>query len=323
MHLMSATAVPAQLPRNDSQWLVQISDPAPAAAGLAMRRERLCAHGFSLKSRRVLGLANLVAIAVFVALIAVELLWGRARGRRDYALGDSATNVLIGAGSLAVGTVTVLQGFALHRALDARAPLSFDASNPLAWVAITLLVDLAFYWSHRAMHRMNLLWTVHAVHHQSEHLNLLVALRIGWFSVFASWLFYLPLALLGVTLEMTLVARAISSAYQFWLHTQLIGTLGPLEYIFVTPSHHRVHHATNATYLDKNYGGMFIVWDRMFGTFAREREAPVYGTVRPLNRSIGTGIRPIWANLVEWVRLNRATIAARGWERHQLWFRPP
>lgn len=231
----------------------------------------------------MLGLANLLAIAAFVVLIAVELLWGRALGRRHYTLGDSVSSAVIGAGSLAFGTITVLQGFAVHRYLDAHAPFTLDSRDPLAWVAITLLVDLAFYWSHRAMHRINLLWTVHAVHHQSEQLNLLVALRIGWFSMFASWLFYLPLAFVGVTLEMALLARAISSAYQFWLHTQLVGRLGPLEYIFVTPSHHRVHHATNPAYLDKNYGGIFILWDRLFGTFEPEGERVVYGLTKDID----------------------------------------
>jgi sterol desaturase/sphingolipid hydroxylase (fatty acid hydroxylase superfamily) len=267
----------------------------------------------------VFGIANLIAIAVFTVLIAVELWTGRMRGRLGYALGDSIASVMIGLGSIAFGAVTVLQGFAVHRALDAHALVTFDRASAWTWVVVTIAVDLAFYASHRAMHRMNLLWTVHAVHHQSEQLNLLVALRIGWFSVYASWIFYLPLALLGVSLEMTLVARGASSLYQFWLHTQHVGKLGWLEYVLVTPSHHRVHHATNAGYLDKNYGGIFIVWDRLFGTFAEEREAPVYGTARPLRSH-----NPIWANLVEWVRLVRTTVHAKRWrDKLQLWWRPP
>lgn len=265
------------------------------------------------------GVANLVAIAAFALLIAIELWWGQRRGPLGYTLPDAATNLAIGAGSVVVGTITVLQGFGVHRALDEHALITLDSHSVVAWVAITVLVDLAFYASHRAMHRINLLWTVHAVHHQSEQMNLLVALRIGWFSVCASWLFYLPLALVGVTLEMTLVARGASSLYQFWLHTRHVGRLGPLEWIFVTPSHHRVHHGTNAPYLDRNYGGIFIVWDRLFGTFAEEREAPVYGTTRPLRSG-----NPLWANAVEWVRLVRATLAApRAWDKLQLWFRPP
>jgi sterol desaturase/sphingolipid hydroxylase (fatty acid hydroxylase superfamily) len=267
----------------------------------------------------VFGVANLVAIAVFTLLIAVELAWGRARGRLGYTLPGAATNLAIGLGSVLVGTLTVLQGFAVHRYLDRHAPFTLDVHSVPAWIAITVLVDLAFYASHRAMHRVNLLWTVHAVHHQSEEMNLLVALRIGWFSVCASWLFYLPLAFLGVTLEMTLVARGASSLYQFWLHTQHIGRLGPLEWIFVTPSHHRVHHATNGGYIDKNYGGIFIVWDRLFGTFAEEHEAPIYGTTRPLRSG-----NPFWANAVEWVRLVQVSLSApRAWDKVQLWFRPP
>jgi hypothetical protein len=118
---------------------------------------------------------------------------------------------------------------------------------------------------------------------------------------------------------MTLVARAGSSLYQFWQHTRLIGQLGQLEWILVTPSHHRVHHATNAGYVDKNFGGIFIVWDRLFGTFAEERESPRYGTTRRL-----ASYNPIWANAVEWVRLANASVtASRGWDRLQVWFRPP
>lgn len=267
----------------------------------------------------MLGLANLIAIAAFALLIAVELWLGRRRGALGYTVGDSVANAVIGAGSIAFGTVTVLQGFAVHRALDAHAFVVLDPGRIWTWVLVTLLVDLAFYASHRAMHRINLLWTVHAVHHQSEQLNLLVALRIGWFSVYASWIFYLPLAFAGVTLEMTLVSRAASSLYQFWLHTQHVGKLGVLEYVFVTPSQHRVHHATNAHYLDKNYGGIFSVWDRLFGTFAEEREAPVYGTTRPLGSH-----NPLWANIVEWVRLVKTALRAPRWvDKVQLWLRPP
>src|SRR5665647_3585262 len=116
-----------------------------------------------------------------------------------------------------------------------------------------------------------------------------------------------------------LIARAISSIYQFGLHTKLLGKLGPLEAVLVTPSHHRVHHAINPRYLDRNYGGMLIVWDRLFGTFAEELEEPVYGTTRPL-----ASFNPIWANLVEWVRLGRMSWATtRTRDKVQLWFRPP
>jgi alkylglycerol monooxygenase len=266
-----------------------------------------------------LGIANLVAIAAFVVLTAGELAYARARGLVTHSVADSIANVLIGIGSVAFGLITVLQGFAVHHYLDQRAVLTLDDHSVAAWIAITIVVDLAFYASHRAMHRMNLFWTVHAVHHQSEQMNLLVALRIGWGSVYVSWLFYLPLALIGVTLEMTLIARGISSLYQFWLHTRLVGSLGRLDWVLVTPSHHRVHHGTNAQYLDKNYGGIFIVWDRLFGTFAAEDEPPVYGTTRPLRSH-----NPLWANVVEWVRLVRASVRApRLWDKVQLWFRGP
>ncbi|HEU0029641.1 MAG TPA: sterol desaturase family protein [Kofleriaceae bacterium] len=265
------------------------------------------------------GLANLLAIAGFIALIAIELAWGRARGRITYAFGDAVMNAVLGLGSVVFGLATVLQGFVVHRWLDAHAPFTLDTSRVDAWIVITIVVDLAFYVGHRAMHRVNLFWAIHATHHQSEHMNLLVALRIGWFSVYFSWIFYLPLALLGVTLETTLLARGLSSLYQFWLHTELIGKLGPLEYVLVTPSHHRVHHARNAGYVDRNYGGLLIVWDRLFGTFAEEREAPSYGT-SPAFRSHN----PLWANVVEFVRIVRTSLRARRLrDPLQIWLRPP
>lgn len=279
-------------------------------------------------------LAQALAIAAFIVLVGLEWALDRARARRrgrpsSYPLHDSLTNLSIGLGSVLFSGVAILQGVTVHRYLDEHAalvsPVSLARGSVLGsiavWIAVTIAVDLCFYVSHRAMHRVNLFWTVHAPHHQSEHFNLLVALRVGWFSVFASWIFYLPLALVGVTLEMTLIARGVSSLYQFALHTPLVGRLGVLESVLNTPSHHRVHHGVNARYLDKNYGGILIVWDRLFGTFEPERddEAPVYGTSRPL-----ASFNPIWSNVVEWVRLGRLTRASRRWrDKLQLWLRPP
>lgn len=257
-----------------------------------------------------------LAIGGFVIAIAVEL----ALGRRHYAFRDSVTNLALGIGSLVFGTITLLQGFAVHTYVYEHASMfELRTDSPWTWVYALVTTDLAFYVSHRAMHRLNVFWAVHAVHHQSRELNLLVALRIGWFSVFLSWIFYLPLALFGISLGLQLAARAISATYQFWLHTRLVGKLGILEYVFVTPSQHRVHHAINPRYLDRNYGGMLSIWDRMFGTFAEETEAPIYGTTRPF-----TSFDPIRANLVEWVRIVKLAIASPHWRDLALvWFRPP
>jgi alkylglycerol monooxygenase len=257
-----------------------------------------------------------LAIGGFVVAIAVELAWGR----RHYSFHDSVTNISLGLGSLVFGTITLLQGFAIHAYVYQHASLfELRTDSPWTWLYTLVTTDLAFYVSHRAMHRLNVFWAVHAVHHQSQELNLLVALRIGWFSVFLSWIFYLPFALFGISLGLQLAARAISAAYQFWLHTRLVGKLGILEYVFVTPSQHRVHHAINPRYLDRNYGGMLSIWDRMFGTFAEETEVPIYGTTRPF-----ASFDPVRANFVEWLRIARLAIASpRLRDLALVWFRPP
>lgn len=260
-----------------------------------------------------------LAVAGVVVAIAIELAWGARAGRLGYTLSDSIDSVVIGAIAFGLGTIMVLQGVAIHRFLDGYAVVTLPTDAVATWVFVMVATDLGFYVSHRAMHRVNLLWTVHAVHHQSEQYNLLVALRIGWGSVFVSWIFYLPLALVGVTLPMTVAARGLSSLYQFVLHTRWVGRLGGLERVLVTPSHHRVHHGRDAAYLDRNYGGILIVWDRWFGTFAAEGAEPRYGTVRPLARR-----DPLWANLVEWVRLARLTARVPRWrDKLALWFHPP
>jgi sterol desaturase/sphingolipid hydroxylase (fatty acid hydroxylase superfamily) len=145
---------------------------------------------------------------------------------------------------------------------------------------------------------VNFLWAAHIVHHQSEDYNLAVALRQAWFTGLTGLPFYLPLAMLGANAEIFIISNSISLVYQFWIHTELVRTIDPLEWIFNTPSHHRVHHATNPQYLDKNYGAILIIWDRMFGTFEPEREACVYGITKPLGST-----SPVWANFHYWAEM--------------------
>ena len=145
-------------------------------------------------------------------------------------------------------------------------------------------VDCAYYWFHRIAHEYNAPWAGHVVHHSSEDYNLAVALRQGTFQGLFSWVFYLPLALLGFPPAWFAAMTSFDLLYQFWIHTRAIGKLGPLEWVLNTPSHHRVHHARNPKYLDKNYAGTLIIWDRMFGTFQAEEEEPVYGLTKPLEQ---------------------------------------
>lgn len=190
------------------------------------------------------------------------------------------------------------------------------------WAAAFIGVELAYYWMHRLSHEVRWLWASHVVHHTPEHIHLASAFRLGATELFSgNWLFYVPLYWLGLNPLAVAGMQAVNLAYQFWLHTDLIGRLGPVEWLFNTPSHHRVHHASNGEYLDRNYGGILIVWDRLFGTFADERpEAPiVYGLVHPIG-----SLNPFVVAFHEWVVMARDFSRARSWRERltQLFGRP-
>ncbi|MEM7060556.1 MAG: sterol desaturase family protein [Pseudomonadota bacterium] len=159
-------------------------------------------------------------------------------------------------------------------------------SIPITWWSIALvliLADLTYYWEHRIAHEVRLLWTQHAVHHSSRDMNIITGVRFGPLEGVWSAVVHLPLILMGFAPEMVFFGIIVVLAYQTWLHTEMIGKLGPLEWVLNTPSHHRVHHGCDDKYLDKNYGGMLIIWDRLFGTFQVEEETPRYGLKRDFN----------------------------------------
>ena len=190
------------------------------------------------------------------------------------------------------------------------------------WIAAFIGVELAYYWMHRLSHEVRWLWASHVVHHTPEHIHLASAFRLGATEILSgNWLFYMPLYWLGLNPLAVAGMQALNLSYQFWLHTDLIGRLGPLEWLFNTPAHHRVHHAANGEYLDRNYGGVLIVWDRLFGTFAAERcDAPiVYGLVNPLG-----SLNPLVIAFHEWVAIARDCRHARSWSERltQLFGRP-
>ena len=262
-----------------------------------------------------------LAIPFFFALIGVELLALRLRGpRRAYRFADSITNLSCGVGQ------QVLEPFFKAMALVPYAwlwtharVLDVSPRSPLAWVLVVLGIDLGYYVFHRASHRIGFLWAVHAVHHQSEEYNLSVALRQPWLESIVSPFFYLPLAVLGFPPVMYLLGVTVNTLYQFWIHTRTIGRLGPLEWVMNTPSHHRVHHGIDPEYVDRNYAGIFIVWDRLFGTFQREQREPVYGTVKAV-ASWG----PLAVNLRGWRDLARMARETQPWrDKLRVWFAPP
>jgi len=261
-----------------------------------------------------------LAIPAFFLLIGIELVLARVLERDSYRLNDSV-------GDLACGVLQQLGGVFLKTALFAGYAALYSGYRQLeipmdaawAWVACFVGHDFLYYWFHRFSHEVNAGWAAHVVHHQSEEYNLAVALRQGAFQPAVSWVFYLPLALFGFPPAMFLAVSAFDTLYQFWIHTRLIGRLGPLEWVLNTPSHHRVHHARNPRYVDRNHGGTLIVWDRLFGTFAQERDEPVYGITRPL-----ASFNPLWANLHYWAEMwDVARRTRRPLDRLRvLWMRP-
>jgi sterol desaturase/sphingolipid hydroxylase (fatty acid hydroxylase superfamily) len=265
---------------------------------------------------------RLIALSIpfFFLLIGAELLVARARRRRVYRLADAVGDLGCG---MAQQLVLVFAGAALLAAyawlFDHHRLLTLDAATPAPWLVSFVAVDFLYYWWHRASHRVNLLWAAHVVHHQSEDFNLAVALRQAIATSFTSLPFYLPMALLGVPPPVYATMVALSTLYQFWIHTELVGRLGPLEWILNTPSHHRVHHAVNPEYLDKNYAAVLIVWDRLFGTFAGEQAAPVYGTVKPFR-----SFNAVWAQLAYLGELWQKAAGFPRWrDRVRLLLMPP
>ena len=229
---------------------------------------------------------NIVMYAVpfFVLLILIEMIVVRVTKKGRYEARDSAVSLSMGFGNrvfgIAFGGFAVLAYFAVYE---------FRLFT-LGWtwpvmVACFFAEDLAYYWFHRIAHERRFFWASHIVHHSSQHYNLSTALRQTWTGTLGlNFIFWLPLVWIGFPPLMVLMFSSISLVYQFWIHTELIGRMGPFEWVMNTPSHHRVHHATNARYLDANYAGVLIIWDRLFGTFVPEddKEKPHYGIVSQL-----------------------------------------
>jgi sterol desaturase/sphingolipid hydroxylase (fatty acid hydroxylase superfamily) len=266
--------------------------------------------------------ALLIALSmpVFFVLIGIDLIATRLQGKESYRFHDTITDLSCGVGSLVTGAAAKLLGLGAYALVWKYASVwDISKTSVLAWVAVIVGVDFCYYWFHRAGHRMNIIWAGHAVHHQSEDYNLAVALRQSWYIPLVSWLFYVPLAVIGFPPVLYLTATTVNTLYQFWIHTESIERMGPLEWILNTPSHHRAHHGVNPQYIDKNYAGIFIIWDRMFGTFEPEKDQVVYGTIKPV-----ASWNPFWVNVVKFVEMAHLIRGARSlWDKVKLVFGPP
>ncbi|MFD8915953.1 sterol desaturase family protein [Streptomyces sp. NPDC059575] len=230
--------------------------------------------------------AVVYAIPAFVLLVVVEALSYRFLpddDERGYELRDTVTSMSMGAGSQVIGLPWKVVTVVVYAAAFTLAPWHLPPSSPWTWLLLFFADDLAYYVFHRAHHRVRVLWASHVVHHSSVRFNLSTALRQSW-TPMTTLPFWLPLALLGVPPWMILLQQSVSLVYQFFLHTERVDRLWrPLEWVFNTPSHHRAHHGSNNVYLDRNYGGILIVWDRLLGTFEPEGERVVYGLTKNID----------------------------------------
>ena len=241
-----------------------------------------------------------LSIPIFFLLIGIELVVERLSHRKLYRLPDAIANLSCGITSQLSGLFMRVLAIGVYELVFANFALFTWERNWLYWLGLFLLTDLAYYWAHRMSHEINLFWGGHVVHHQSEEYNLSVALRQSSFQVVWTFAFSLPIALLGFnTLDFALIS-ALNTLYQFWIHTEAINKMGWFEYIFNTPSHHRVHHGRNPKYIDKNHAGSLIIWDKIFGTFQPEEERPTYGITKPIN-----SWNAIWANFSHYAEMGK------------------
>ncbi len=223
------------------------------------------------------------AIPLFVGLILAEYFISKKKGLHYYNLHSSIANVSIGIAERLADVFVAGIFYYVYDTVQKKYGLFHISSGVFVWLLLFLATDFIWYWYHRLGHEINIFWMAHIVHHQSEDYNLTVSARITVLQAILRHGFWLVLPLIGFNAGMITVILLIHGLYPFFIHTRLIGKLGILEYILVTPSHHRVHHASNEKYLDKNYGDVLIIWDKLFGTFVKEEEAPVYGLTKPLN----------------------------------------
>lgn len=230
-----------------------------------------------------------LSIPVFFTLIIIEWVIDVVKKKKRYQLGDVIGNIGCGITEQITSILTKVALIAIYTFIYNHFKI-LEVPHTWYWgVVLFIATDFLYYWAHRKSHEINLFWLGHVVHHQSEDYNLSVALRQGTFQKFFTAPFFWPLAILGFDPVWFLLMMAFVTLYQFWIHTQYIGKMGWFEYIFNTPSHHRVHHGRDEKYLDKNHAGTLIIWDRMFGTFQEEEETPNFGvttqvkTFNPIN----------------------------------------
>ncbi len=279
------------------------------------------------------------SIPLFFTLIFIEVVYdwylvNKKHKAGKYRLQDALSNIGCGVLDQISGVFSKVFTLGIYTLVFNWSQSVFAIKIPNNWfwyILFFVAVDFAYYLAHRWSHEVNFLWAGHVVHHQSEDYNLSVALRQGAFQKLLTFWVYLPLALLGFPPAWMLVAMGFNLLYQFWIHTEMIHKMGWFEKLFNTPSHHRVHHGKNPKYIDKNHAGVFIVWDKMLGTFQEEEERPTYGITVPTNT-----FNPVWSHFLPWVDFvqtirgqkkwsnkMKAALKSPGWQPHDTLVQPP
>ena len=260
-----------------------------------------------------------LAIPVFLLMICAEMVYGLLKGKNNYRLNDTITSINIG---LISRFPTILnlgfQGLTFSYIAKNLNLFQLPVNSIFTWIFAFILYDFLYYWMHRIHHEFKLLWATHVVHHHGEEFNLSTALRQTSTGFLWKWIFFLPILLVGIPSSVFVAVGGLNLIYQFWVHTEHIGKMGWYEKIFITPSNHRIHHAKNPEYIDRNYGGVFILWDRLFGTYCEERDdlKPIYGTVVPLQ-----SWNPFWANIEVFVSMIKDSYHTKKWQNKiKIWF---
>ncbi len=240
---------------------------------------------------------NLIHLAIpgFLLLVLAEAIADAIMRRDLYQFKDTAASLTMGTGNVIIGLGVKAMVFGVFSLVHKFAIFKIGYQW-WAWLLVFFADDFSYYWFHRTSHECRLFWASHVVHHSSQRYNLGTALRQTWTGTLMSWVFWLWMPLVGFPPLMILTMQSISLLYQFWIHTELVRNMGPLEAVMNTPSHHRVHHGSNQEYLDRNHAGILIIWDRLFGTFEPERNRVVYGLTRNIN-----SYNPVRIAFHEWI----------------------
>ena len=262
-----------------------------------------------------------IAIPFFILAMLVELAYGAWKQHQTYRLNDAVASLMMGSLSQLMGVLRLsFSAVVFTSAVELAGVVPWQATAWWHWVAAFIAYDFCYYWKHRCGHEWRIMWASHSAHHQSEEYNLSTALR-QTSTDYIGFVFYLPMYLAGTPVYVMISVGTLNLVYQFWVHTQHVDRMGMLDYLLVTPSNHRVHHAKNPRYIDKNYGGFLIVWDRLFGTFCDEQrdEKPLYGITHGLR-----SWNPIWANAVVWWDTLMLAVKAPRWrDKISVWFKGP